>query len=98
MEPLNPLLGIQEVVAREAFPEERLSVEDALRLYTVNAAYASFEEDIKGSIEVGKLADVTVLSGNPMSVLPDKISDLNVEMTIVGGRIIYPKSSNLLDE
>jgi hypothetical protein len=91
MEPLNPMFGIQEAVLRDAFPEERLSIEDALRLYTVNGAYASFEEDIKGSIEAGKLADITVLSDDPMSVSPNKIRNLNVEMTIIGGRVIYSK-------
>ena len=53
MEPLNPLLGIQEAVTRAAFPEQRVSVEEALRMYTVDAAYASFEENVKGSIEAG---------------------------------------------
>ena len=56
MEPLSPLLGIQEVVLREEFPEQRLSVEEALRMYTLDAAYCSGEEDAKGSIEEGKLA------------------------------------------
>ena len=68
MEPLNPMLGIQEAVTREPFPEEQVSVMNALRLYTVNAAYASFEEGVKGSIEVGKLADFAVLSDDPRLV------------------------------
>ena len=92
MEPLSPLLGIQVAVAREFFPEERITVDDALRLYTVNAAYASSEENIKGSIEAGKLADITVLSHDPHAVPPSEIGDIKVEMTIVGGRVVYPKS------
>ena len=56
MEPLNPLLGIQEVVLRQVFPEQRLSVEEALKMYTLYAAFSSSEEAIKGSIEEGKLA------------------------------------------
>ena len=88
-EPLNPLLGIWAAAARQAFPQERLSVEEALELYTIGAAYMSFEEDVKGSIEIGKFADLTVLSNNPMETQPGKIKDIKVEMTIVGGRIVY---------
>jgi predicted amidohydrolase YtcJ len=89
MEPLNPLLGIQAAVAREPFPEERITVDEALMMYTINAAYASFEEDLKGSIEKGKLADLTVLSDDPRTTPTDKIGDINVEMTIVGGKVVY---------
>jgi predicted amidohydrolase YtcJ len=92
MEPLSPLLGIQSAVTRQFFPEERITVDEALRIYTVNAAYASFEEDIKGSIEAGKLADLTVLSRDPRAVPPNQIGDISVEMTIIGGRVVYPKS------
>lgn len=91
VEPIDPLLGIWAAVAREAFPEERISVDDALRLYTVNAAYASFEEDIKGSIDVGKLADLVVLSREPHEISPNEIRDVKVEMTIVGGKVVYVK-------
>jgi hypothetical protein len=91
MEPLNPMLGIQEAVTREPFPEEQVSVMDALRLYTVNAAYSTFEESIKGSIEVGKLADIAVLSDDPRFVQPEKISCISVEMTLVGGRVMHSK-------
>jgi len=92
VEPIDPLLGIWAAVAREAFPEERITVDDALRLYTVNAAYASFEEDIKGSIDVGKLADLVVLSREPHEIPPNEIRDVKVEMTIVGGKVVYVKS------
>ena len=91
MEPLNPMLGIQEAVTREAFAQERVTVEEALRMYTVNAAWASGEEDVKGSIEAGKLADLTVLSGDPEVVEPSKISEIKVEMAFVGGREILLK-------
>ena len=89
VEPINPLLGIQAAVARETFSEERISADDALRVYTINGAYASFEDDVKGSIEAGKLADLVVLSGNPLTVEPDKIGGIEVEMTVVGGMIVY---------
>jgi predicted amidohydrolase YtcJ len=91
MEPLSPLQGIQAAVTREFFPEERISVDEALRMYTVNAAYASFEETVKGSIEEGKLADLTVLSGDPTAVPPSRIGDINVDVTIVGGKVVYQK-------
>ena len=89
VEPLNPLLGIWAAVTRELSPQERLSVMEALRAYTLGAAYFSFEEDIKGSIEVGKYADLTILSHDPLKVEPDKIKDIKVEMTIVGGKAVY---------
>ena len=88
MEPLSPLLGIQEVVLRAEFPEQRLSVEEALRMYTLDAAYSSGEENVKGSIEEGKLADLTVLSGDPMAVEPEKIKDTKVEFVIIDGKIL----------
>jgi len=91
MEPLSPLQGIQAAVTREFFPEERITVDEALRMYTVNAAYASSEENLKGSIEEGKLADLTVLSGDPRKTPPSKIGDINVKMTIVGGKVVYQK-------
>ena len=89
MEPLGPLQGIQAAVERQFFPEEQITVDEALRMYTVNAAYASFEEKIKGSIEEGKLADVTVLSGDPRKTPASKIGDIKVSMTIVGGKVVY---------
>lgn len=91
VELISPILGIWAAVARKSFPEERLTVEEALRTYTINAAYASFHEDKRGTIEVGKLADLTVLSDNPFLVAPDKTREISVEMTIVDGRVVYAK-------
>ncbi len=88
MEPLSPLIGIQEVVLRTEFPEQRLSVEEALRMYTLDAAYSSCEENVKGSIEEGKLADLTVLSDDPVTVEPEKIKDIKVEFIIIDGKIL----------
>jgi predicted amidohydrolase YtcJ len=82
-------LGIWAAVTRKLSPQERLSVTEALRAYTLGAAYSSFEENAKGSIEVGKYADLTVLSHDPLRVKPDNIKDIKVETTIVGGRIVY---------
>jgi predicted amidohydrolase YtcJ len=91
MEPLSPLLGIQAAATRATFPEERVTVDEALRMYTVDAAYSSGEENIKGSVETGKLADLTVLSHNPAKVTPNEIENIAVEMTIVGGKVVYSK-------
>jgi predicted amidohydrolase YtcJ len=91
MEPLNPLLGIQDAVTRESYPEQRLTIEEALRMYTLDAAYCSSEETIKGSVEEGKLADITVLSSDPRIVPTSEISDINVEMVILDGKMIFSK-------
>jgi hypothetical protein len=92
VEPINPLLGIWAAMARKSFPEESLALDEALRTYTLNAAYASFDENRKGSIEVGKLADLTILSDNLFNVPGDKIKNIRVEMTIVNGKIVYAKN------
>ena len=95
---LNPMLGLYAAVTRKTlsgepeggwFPEERLTVEEAIRAYTLNTAYAGFEEAIKGSITVGKLADFVVLSDNLLTMDPDAIRDVTVRTTVVGGRIVY---------
>lgn len=92
VEPISPLLGIWAAVTREEFIEENLTVEEALKTYTLNAAYASFDEDKKGTIEVGKFADLTVLSEDLFKIPPKKIPDIRVEMTIVDGKIVYERS------
>ena len=98
--PLNPLLGIYAAVTRRTvdgknpngwIPEEKISVEDAIKCYTLNAAYASYEEKIKGSIEEGKLADLVVLSDDILTIDPVKIKDAKVEMTIFNGDIVYKR-------
>lgn len=91
VEPINPLLGIYAAVTRKENQKEKITLNEALRMYTLNSAYASFEEDIKGSIEVGKLADLVVLSHDPEKVTPEKIKDIEVEMTIIDGKIVYTK-------
>ena len=89
MEPLSPLQGIQAAVTRPFFPEEQISVEEALQMYTVNAAYATSEETLKGSVEEGKLADLTVLSDDPNVAPVSKIGDIKVKMTVVGGKVVF---------
>jgi predicted amidohydrolase YtcJ len=91
MEPINPMVGIQVTVSRKHIEEERITPEQALRLYTINAAYLSSEENIKGSVETGKLADLTILSKDPTNVPMDQIENIHVEMTIVDGKIVNSK-------
>jgi predicted amidohydrolase YtcJ len=71
--------------------DQRMSRMQALKSYTIDAAYGSFEEKIKGSIEVGKLADFTILDKDIMSIEEDEILNTRVEMTIVGGKVLYKR-------
>lgn len=93
--PSNPLWGMWCAVNRKTRsgvdigPQEKLTPMETLRAYTINGAYASFEEDIKGSIESGKLADMVVLSDNPIEIDPWEIRNITVEKTIIGGEIVY---------
>ena len=73
------------------FPEERITIQQAIKAYTYNTAYAAFEENIKGSIEVGKLSDLTVVSENLLTLDPDKLKDVEVLLTIVGGKVVHEK-------
>jgi len=95
--PYNPFLSMWSVIARKTergsgiVPEEAISREQALRMFTINNAYASFEENRKGSIEPGKFADLAVLSQNILSCPEDDIKDTKVLMTIVDGKIVYER-------
>jgi predicted amidohydrolase YtcJ len=72
--------------------EQKISVEDAIKCYTINSAYAAFEEDVKGSIEVGKLADLVVLNDDILTIDPVKIKDAKVDMTVFDGKIVYERN------
>ena len=69
--------------------EQRMSRLEALRSYTINNAFAAFEEDIKGSLTVGKLADITVLSQDILTVAEDEIPNTEIVYTIIGGEVMY---------
>jgi hypothetical protein len=74
-------------------PEQGISRQDAIRAATIDGAYLTMEEDIKGSIEVGKLADFAVLSADPLSVAEFEIKDIDADMTVVGGEVVYERSA-----
>ena len=98
VEDVDPIASYYSTVSRKMatgdvlFPEQRMSRLEALRSYTINAAYGAFEEDLKGSLEVGKLADITVLSQDIMTIDEDRIPGTDVVMTIVGGEVVYSAS------
>jgi predicted amidohydrolase YtcJ len=93
--PVDPLRDIAACVSRKMrwgdvwVPEERISVAEAFAMHTTTAAYVGFEESYKGTLEVGKLADIAVLAEDPFEIDAEKIKDLKVEMTIVNGEIKY---------
>ncbi len=96
VEPLDPLLGIHAAVNRQVdsipgmkfMPEEALSVEDALTLFTVGSAYTTFEENVKGKLKTGMVADMVVLSKNPLNIDPETIRDIDIVMTVVDGKVV----------
>ena len=100
VEPLNPLLGFYAAITRQDergnppggwFPDQRMTREEALRSFTLDAAYAAFEEHLRGSLEPGKLADLVVLSKDIMTIPPAEILRTEVDLTLVDGRIVYER-------
>lgn len=101
--PLNPLLGLYAAVTRATldsknpggwFPEQKLTLKEAIEAYTLGSAYAEFGEKTKGSLAPGKLADVVILDTDLFSIAPEKIKDATVRYTIVGGKIVYDAGKN----
>jgi predicted amidohydrolase YtcJ len=93
--PYEPMMAIQSMVTRKDVkgrvwgPKQRISVSEAMRICTVHGAYASFEENIKGSLTAGKLADFVILENDPHDVDADSIIDIGVVRTVLGGRTIH---------
>jgi predicted amidohydrolase YtcJ len=96
--PLSPILGIAAAVTRRTidgknpggwFPEQKITVAEAIRAYTADAAWAAFEEDEKGVLAAGKVADFVVLSSDPFTVPPAELAAIGVAATIVGGRVVF---------
>jgi Predicted metal-dependent hydrolase with the TIM-barrel fold len=94
---INPFFSIWCAVTRQTYfgkrliPDEAISVREALRLYTRNAAYCNFEEELMGSIETGKLADLIVISRDILTIPENEIKDIKVDMTIIDGKIVYQR-------
>jgi predicted amidohydrolase YtcJ len=104
VEDINPLWGFYAAITRQDhvgwpeggwYPEQRMSRDEALKSFTLWAAYAAFEESQKGSIQKGKLADLVVLSDDIMKTDPPKILETRVEMTILGGEVVYARDKGL---
>ena len=96
--PLNPMQGLYAAVTRATLdgkhpngwiPEQKITIEEAIEAYTLGSAYAEFQEKEKGSITPGKFADLVLLSDNLLKIDPRAIRDAKVEMTLVGGKIVY---------
>jgi predicted amidohydrolase YtcJ len=96
--PLNPLLGLYAAVTRATLdgkhpdgwnPEQKLTLEQAIEAYTLGSAYAEFQEKEKGSITPGKLADFVILSDDIFKIAPADLRKVKVELTVVGGRVVY---------
>jgi predicted amidohydrolase YtcJ len=96
--PYNPFLGLYNLVARKTengetiLPEQKVSRERALKMYTIEGAFASFDEKEKGSLEVGKLADLAVLSKDFLTCPEEEILSIESELTMVGGKVVYAKT------
>ena len=102
VEPVQPLRWIYAAVSRRDLetgwpgeegwhPEQKVTREEALRMFTLDAAYAAFEENLKGSLEPGKLADIVVLSKDIMTIPAEEILTTEVLMTFLGGKTVYEK-------
>jgi len=101
--PLNPLIGIYAAVTRQTtdgknpggwFPEQKLSLEEAIKGFTLDGAKTEFSEGEKGSLAEGKLADLVVLDQNLFEITLEKIKDVRVNLTIVGGKIVYDRTES----
>jgi predicted amidohydrolase YtcJ len=96
--PFEPLMAIQSMVTRRDYrgrewgPNQKVTVDEALKIATINGAYASYEENVKGSITAGKLADFVMLEGDPHTVAPDEIMKIKVARTVVGGKTMFPRT------
>jgi len=93
--PVDPLRDIATAASRKMrwgdvwVPEERISVSEAFAMHTTTASWVGFEENDKGTLEAGKLADIAVVAEDPLAIQPEKIRELKVEMTLVGGEVKY---------
>lgn len=96
--PIGPLVGIYAAVTRKGMSgrvfgaDEAITIEEAISGYTINSAYINFDEDIKGSLEAGKLADMIVLSDDILTIDSERIMDIEIEQTYVGGKLVFSQN------
>ena len=95
--PYDPIFGIWTAVTRTGHDgkiygaDEGVSVKDAIKSYTFGTAYWNFDDQQRGSLEIGKVADMVILSGNLLTIDPDRIREIQVEKTIVAGTVLYSR-------
>jgi predicted amidohydrolase YtcJ len=96
--PIGPMVGLYAATTRRGMSgtvhgaEEAVSIQEAIRMYTASGPYLTFEEKAKGTIEVGKLADLIVLDGDPLTIAPEQLLHTQVDLTIVGGKVVFDRS------
>jgi predicted amidohydrolase YtcJ len=96
--PIGPMVGLYAAVTRKGMSgavlgaQEAVSIQDAIRMYTAHGPYLTWEEKTKGTLEPGKLADMIVLDADPLTIAPDDLLKTQVDLTIVGGKIVYDRS------
>jgi predicted amidohydrolase YtcJ len=104
---MNPLVGIYSAVTRQGLrgespggwiPQERVDLATAIRAYTLDGAFANFAEDNRGSVSVGKYADLVLLSKNLFEIVPSEILEAQVDLTLVGGEVVYRRPSDALGQ
>lgn len=97
--PIDPRVGLYAAVTRKGMsgkvhgPEEAVSIEQAIRMYTANGPYLTWEEGIKGTLEPGKLADMIVLDSDPLTIAAADLLEMQVDLTIIGGKIVYDRNA-----
>jgi predicted amidohydrolase YtcJ len=95
--PIGPMVGLYTAVTRKGQSgavvgaEEAVSIEEAIRMYTANGPFLTWEEDVKGTLEVGKLADMIVLDRDPLSISAEDLLNVKVDLTILGGEIVFDR-------
>jgi predicted amidohydrolase YtcJ len=96
--PMNPLFGIYAAVTRRTLdgknpngwiPEQKITVDEAVRAFTYGSAYAEFQENVKGTLEVGKLADLVIISDDIFAIDPVKIGAVKVMLTVMDGKVVF---------
>ena len=96
--PIGPMVGLYAAVTRKGLSgeelgaEERVLIQDAIRMYTANGPYLTWEEKSKGTLEVGKLADMVVLGADPLTSSPELLLKTKVDLTIIGGKTVYDRA------